>query len=198
MQEQPAVQWRRGKPDAPRTSTGSPAAGRRVSERLVVQGESDGVEHVLPEAFLPAAVLCQVDAERWKIVGDCEGDFGFLGLAVPCDNRADALGGVGSEIGMGAGRQVAGSTRQPVNIIEPGHGMTVGLLDYDRIGSMQTDPPPQVTSGNRKPVGPWNALETKRSARDQPLASENCVAEFSEPRIDGEDGVRLASHGRYV
>src|SRR5690348_562325 len=90
-------QWRRGKPDAPGTSAGSPAAGGRVLEGLVVEAEGDRVEPIEPEPLLPPEVLGEKDAELAEVLGNGRRHLRLLRFAVPGHALAHRLRRVGGE-----------------------------------------------------------------------------------------------------
>jgi len=58
----------------------------------VVKCQGDRIEHVLPVALFPTAILGQIHAERWEAMRDRNGDLGLLGLAVAGDGGPYALG----------------------------------------------------------------------------------------------------------
>ena len=182
-----------GKAEAP-GSVGGPTAGGRL-RRLVMKCQGDRVEHVLPMALLPAPILSQVDAEGWKAVSDSDGDLRLLGLAVAGDRGPYALRRIHCECGVVASGEIPRGARELMKLIEPWHGMTVGLLDHNDVGPVGTKPRVNVLARGREPFILRDTPQPKHTAGHEPPVVKDGIAEFSKSRVEGENGVILLSHG---
>lgn len=161
---------------------------------LVVERERDGVEHVEPEAFLPAAVLGEIDPQRREVMRDGQCHFRLLGLTVAGDALPHPLRGVHDRLRPCARGEIASGARQLVERIEPRDRVAVRLLDDDDIDAVSSQPPSDVVTGDIEPVGFRDEPKIQHAAREQASAAKDGVAEFPQPGIDGEDGLRSLVH----
>ena len=163
-------------------------------DSAVVEAERDGVEHVLPVALLPLAVLADVDPQRGVAGGHDRGHFSLGRPAVSDDTLADGLGRIGGQANTPVSGQEHGGPDEAIQVIEPGNGMMVRLLDDDRSWSVRADPLPELTAGFRKSPPSRQVSEGEDAAVGQTLAGEDGVAEFPEARIEGEESVTSLGH----
>ena len=182
-----------GKAEAP-DSVGGPTAGGRLC-RLVMKRQRDRIEHVLPITLLPAAILCEIDAEGGKAVSDSDGDLGLLGFPVPGDRCPYALRRVHRERGVLASGEVPRGTRELMQLVEPRHRMTVGLLDHYDVGPVRPQPSAYVLTCGGEPFIFRYAPQAKHSAGHKPATVQDGVPEITKSGIEREDGVRILSHG---
>lgn len=163
----------------------------------MVDGQGHGVEHVLPEAFLPAPVLGEVDAKRWEARGDHGRDLALGRLAVPENGLPDLLRSVGGEPEMPSPSEPACVEGQAVEVVQPRDWMAVGLLDDDHSRPVGPCPAPELPLHFKEASLSWMPPIGDCAARQEPWASDDSPAEFSEARIDGKDGGFML-HGRVV
>ncbi len=166
-----------------------------MRERLVMQGERHGIEHVEPELLLPASVLRKVDAQLREAVGDGDRDFRLLRFAVAGDGGTYSLRRVRPERNTEAPREPASVAADAVQFIEPREWMAVRLLDDNRAGAVGREE--RRDSGLRLLESPLLGDEPQGNdaSGDESASRENREAEFFEPWIEGEDGGITLGHG---
>lgn len=158
-------------------------------DSAVVEAERDGVEHVLPVALLPLAVLGDVHPQSGVAGGHDRSHFSLRRPTVPHDALADGLGCIGGKSNASMTGQEHCGSAEAGEVIEPGQWMVMRLLDDERSWSVRTNPMPELTAGFGKPPPLRQVSEGEDTAICEALASENGVAEFPQTGIEGEQGI---------
>lgn len=168
-----------------------------MRDRLVVPRKANGIEVIQPVALLPAPVLCQQEPQLREAVRDDHRCLALGRLAVAGDRLAHGLWRVSVERDTPVFRDAPGGESDAVEVIEPRHGMAIGLLHDERAGPMSIHEPAHPQGRFAESPILWQSSKRDDAVLKEPATSENGVAEFSGARIDGEDGtVRVSGHGR--
>jgi hypothetical protein len=100
----------------------------------VMKTEGYSVEHVLPVALFPPAILVEVNPERRVSNRDFRCDLALGGPAVSEKTLADRLRGIEAELQPSLLRQPSRRANESIEIVQPRHRVAMRLLNDQAAG----------------------------------------------------------------
>jgi len=162
---------------------------------LVMESESDRIEHVQEISLLPLPVLGEIHAQGGKAVSDRGRRLRLRGPAVSDESFADGLRRVRGDRHVAPSPEAPNGTGEPVHGIEPVDRMAMRRFEDQRIRMVGGHPSFHLRSGFPDPVLGLELTQLAYTAGDELLAPQDREPEVSESGIKGEDRCPVVVHG---
>lgn len=166
-----------------------------MGDRLVVEGQRHGVEHVVPVAILPLSVLPAIDPELRESPDERPDDLRLTRPAIVEQRSTHRLGGVGREREIVLVCQASQEPAERGKSWLRSQRAAWDVLEYEGVRAVGTYPALKGTSDGRESALRRHMAQHEDAGINEMGAQEHGVTEFAGTGVDGQDGRIMWAHG---